>query len=589
MNPEDNWYMDFNSHWEGKDEDFDYCDCPGPPSPPQFVIPPPPPPPSLQLCQGEHTDLQYCKVRALGSDNTHPHFYFLPVIAVVSSVVVVISVASFLLWKHKKKIQNFLPCKSGHQTRCDVDNSNGVTYNDVLMNHHPVRLSNNRGLEAQTLTPIELLDVKFARYKYPHLVPVSHKKILFTSEKGRSMHSDKGKDLFSPVYEEICGASDGKDGSHSSNSDIDDSEVDARIVASEDEFAEDELSLGEYPHQPSRPYSVTSSFLGHTRGDLCPKMSSAPSDGAECTENKTLQRLFQENSQGRSSCRKHSSHSLERNKDGHPSEGFEAKENYYNSKNMLGSELSYSNIPHEDEKCLCLFPNQIVGHHNKSFLSGQCLPQNICNGERVPVLYFPELRLPARSLSPPLLLYPAEIETEPLPSVYDPHAAFLVTTSKSSCLPGGLLSESDGRADEEMQLVSHLEYSPDDLSGPMFTVESEDANITAHGHVNQGNTDSLELHTSHTLGGRRPPAPPMRGNISSVKGERLFTIDENHHHHKLASNVPSDTCQSFYNTEKLIAPNNTKTYHNIPVTENLEENGPCGDIRSVSDSRTLYT
>ncbi|XP_022241288.1 uncharacterized protein LOC111085710 isoform X2 [Limulus polyphemus] len=575
MNPEDNWYLDLSSHWEGKDEDFDYCDCPGPPSPPQFVIPPPPPPPSLQLCQGEHTDLQYCKVKTLGTEYTYPHFYFLPVIAVVSSVVVVITVASFLLWKHKKKVQNFLPCKSDHQTRCDVGNSNGVTYNDVFINHHPIRLTNHRGLETQTLTPIELLDVKFDRYRHPHLISVNHTNFFFTGKKAGSMRSNRDKDLFNPVYEEISGNSDGKDGNQSCNSDIDDSEVEARTVASEDEFAEDELSLGEYPRQPSRPCSVTSSLLGYTRGDLCPGMS----DGARGAENKKLHRLFQGNCHGRSSCRKHSSHSLERNKDGYPSEGFEAKENYYKSKNMLC------------ERGLGLFPQQVVGHHNNSFLSRQCLPQNISNGEeeRVPVLYYSGVGLPAhvRSLSPPPYPYSAESGTEPLPSVYDPQAVVLVTTPRSICLPEGLMSELDGRTDEGMQPVSHLESSPDDLSGSIFTIEPEDANLTAHGY---GTTDSLEFHTSHTSGGRRPPTPPMRVNISSSgKDERLFTIDGSQHHHKLASNVPSDTSQSFNKTDKRTAPNNTIKCHNIPVVKSLEENGPYGDIRPVFDSGTLCT
>ncbi|XP_022249130.1 uncharacterized protein LOC106465109 isoform X2 [Limulus polyphemus] len=597
MDPEANRYVDLSPYWEVEDEEYDYCDCPGPPPPPQFVIPPPPPPPSLQLCRGEHSDLQYCEAKALGAEYTHPHFHSLPVIAVVSSVVLVaILVASFLLWKHKKKVQNFLPCKSDHQNTCDIGSSNGVTYDDVLINHHPTRLPNHHGNDTQTLTPIELLDIKFGRYGDQHMAPVSHTNFSFTGKEAGSLRSNKSKEQFNPVYEEVSGNSDGKGGSRSCDSDIDDSEVEARTVASEDEFAEDELSLGEYPHQPSRPCSGTSSLLGSTGGDLCPDVGSASSDGAGSTENKELQRLFRRNRHDGSSGRKHSSHSLERNKNGHPSEGFEAKQNYYKGKNMLGPDLAYPDTKRDSGTGIGLTPRQFVGHHNPS---RQCLPwKNITfprgttnQGEgRIPGLYFTGAGSPAqiRPQSPPPPPYPTELGTESLPSVYNPHTALPATTTRPGRLPENLLSELNERTCKAKQPVNHSEVHSH--SGHVFTVGPEDAYPLADGYGNQGATVPLEFRTFHPSSRKRPPTPPIRGNVySSVEDEGLFTIDGSRHRGNPTSRVPSDPRQSFAKTDKRTVPKNSSKCHNIPVSQNVDENGPYGDIQPVFDSRTLCT
>ncbi|GFQ92136.1 uncharacterized protein TNCT_215771 [Trichonephila clavata] len=57
--------------------------------------------------------------------------------------------------RHKRKVQNFLPCKTHHQGRCDMGGSAGITYDDVLINHHPTRLPNHLNPDTNTLTPIE--------------------------------------------------------------------------------------------------------------------------------------------------------------------------------------------------------------------------------------------------------------------------------------------------------------------------------------------------------------------------------------------------------------------------------------------------
>lgn len=58
--------------------------------------------------------------------------------------------------RHKRKVQNFLPCKTNHQGRCDMGGSTGITYDDVLINHHPTRLPNHLNPDTNTLTPIEV-------------------------------------------------------------------------------------------------------------------------------------------------------------------------------------------------------------------------------------------------------------------------------------------------------------------------------------------------------------------------------------------------------------------------------------------------
>lgn len=357
------------------------------PRPPEFGVPPPPLPPG-RCSSGRRAgadELQFCEVRPVGAELTTPSaFPSLPVIAVCSSVVLVaVLVASFLLWKHKKKVQNFLPCKSPHQgVPCDLSAANGAAYSDILLNHHhPTRLPAHlvHGTDTHTLTPIELLDVKYGSYGAPHLAPLtqtnytfrpaslrpqdhpaqqrtpqpatlhhagsagrrsapgtsqrpSHKSSSSRTASSRRSHRGANSEQFNPIYEEVSGRSKSRRGYR--HHDSEDSEEDeARSLGSEDEFAEDELSLGEYP-RPAE--SASSSLQGSTGGDLCPP-DAEPRSGRR-TKPKA----------------KHS-HSLERNRNN--ATGLQAKHNYYLSKSALAFDQRnpgpYSSVdlmqhPHQD-------------------------------------------------------------------------------------------------------------------------------------------------------------------------------------------------------------------------------------------------
>lgn len=364
----------------GHDDDGRVGGCLVPPRPPQFRVPPPPLPPSLCSSNGGVVpdDLQFCEVRPVGAEfTTSAAFPSLPIIAVCSSVVLVaIFVASFLLWKHKKKVQNFLPCKSQHQGPCDLRSANGATYSDVLLNHHPTRLPSHlsQGPDTHTLTPIELLDVKYGSYGAPHLATLSQSNYTFRPalhqdlhhrslhhprpphqqhhlqprqhagashraahgrEKGgsgRRRHGNKNKEQFNPIYEEVSGHSDDKPrGYYSEDSEV---EEDARSIGSEDEFAEDELSLGEYPRPPA---SGSSSLQGSTGGDLCPPdVASGPgsNEGAgHSSGSRRGRRQPPAVARLPGGGGKHT-HSLERNKNTLEA-GLQAKQNYYLSKSAL--------------------------------------------------------------------------------------------------------------------------------------------------------------------------------------------------------------------------------------------------------------
>lgn len=353
------------------------------PRPPEFGVPPPPLPPGLcsSVAAGRRgggagasssDDLQFCEVRPVGAELTTPSaFPSLPVIAVCSSVVLVaVLVASFLLWKHKKKVQNFLPCKSPHQgVPCDLSAANGAAYSDILLNHHhPTRLPAHlvHGTDTHTLTPIELLDVKYGSYGAPHLTPLTQTNYTFrpaslrpqdsqqirtpqgsatmhhvggaaasgrrsapsTSQRAHHHHkasssrtapsrrSHRGggggnSEQFNPIYEEVSGRPKPRRGGYRHHDSEDSEEDEARSLGSEDEFAEDELSLGEYPRPPD---SGSSSLQGSTGGDLCPP-------DAEPRPSRRAKKGA-----------KHS-HSLERNRNN--ASGLQAKHNYYLSKSAL--------------------------------------------------------------------------------------------------------------------------------------------------------------------------------------------------------------------------------------------------------------
>ncbi|GFG30910.1 hypothetical protein Cfor_03227, partial [Coptotermes formosanus] len=185
---------------------------------------------------------------------------------------------------HKRKMQNFLPCKTSPQSRCDVSNGNGVIYED-LTNIRPRTLPNHCA-PGQTAPSIEMIDVKSGA-NYNSGFPVLGNPSVFICPPPRP-DPYTSQDLYNPVYEELSNGSGDRGESDP------DSEGAAPAPASEDEFAEDELSLGgecEAGCQPGHPQhhpedverggplnSGTSSLQGSTGNDLCRDLDSSDAD-----------------------------------------------------------------------------------------------------------------------------------------------------------------------------------------------------------------------------------------------------------------------------------------------------------------------
>ncbi|XP_076318352.1 uncharacterized protein LOC143229635 isoform X2 [Tachypleus tridentatus] len=560
MDPENNGYIDLNPYWTGEDEQYDNCDCPGPP-PPQFVIPLPPASPSFQLCHGQNSDLQYCDVRPLGAEYTHPTFPSLPVIAVCSSVVLVaILVVSFLLWKHKRKVQNFLPCKSEHQPPCGIPSSNGVTYDDVLIGHHPTRIPTHHhvGLNTQTLTPIELLDVKYGGFSQPQF---SHTNFTFSSKQMGSLKSNKSKEHFNPIYEEVSGGSEEKGDARSGDSDIEDSETEARVIGSEDEFAEDELSLAEFPKEAVHVESTTSSLRGSTGGDLCPDVASGSSEGAltDISDSRELRGLFRGN-KSESLTRRNAGQSSERLRDKRANGKGQSKGRHYLDKNIRGTDQSYPSLQKRDD----------VPHLEKSGISSNTKvyshePEYLRNGHRETYSdHSNERRSHKRHTDSPAPLPNPFGKDSDQPSVmYSPTSG-----PKAGGLPGAVLSELHQR-------ISDSNKRPDSQSrkSPM--------------PGNQRSTAPVELETFRPKAGLRSIHNPHKDNIyASIDEEEPYTNDGNCQH---TSRNPGESRHSLSRRGVPKGWNKALTSQYIPPILSTEEQEPYGDIRPVNDSRTIGT
>ncbi|XP_066998451.2 uncharacterized protein pxb [Anabrus simplex] len=205
--------------WDMDSADYE-CDCPGPP--PEFRLPPPPRPPFLQdldCSESPLPELETCDAVPVIDAEFHssPAIPSLAVIVVCSVLLVaMVLIASALVWKHKRKMQNFLPCKTSPQNRCEVSNGNGVIYED-LTNIRP------RTIPAP---PIEMIDVKSAGFPASVFICQPPRTEPYTSQ-----------ELYNPVYEELSNGSGERGDSDP------ESEGGAPAPGSEDEFAEDELSL----------------------------------------------------------------------------------------------------------------------------------------------------------------------------------------------------------------------------------------------------------------------------------------------------------------------------------------------------------
>ncbi|XP_046688040.1 uncharacterized protein LOC124373735 [Homalodisca vitripennis] len=256
--------------WDMDSADYE-CDCPGPP-PPVFHLPPPPRPPFLHevadCSEAPLLDLETCDAMPVIDAEYHssPAMPPLAVIVICSLLLLaMLLVATALVWKHKKKMQNLLPCKSSPQNRCDVAHGNGVIYED-LTNIRP------RALPQPSM---EMLDVK-SRGNYPKncaypVISHSHSPVFICPPPRPDQYNSQ--DLYNPVYEELS------NGSGERGESDPESEGGPQATVSEDEFAEDELSLGEGGGQLAPgPVSGTSSLQGSTGNDLCRDIDSSDAD-----------------------------------------------------------------------------------------------------------------------------------------------------------------------------------------------------------------------------------------------------------------------------------------------------------------------
>ncbi|XP_052126683.1 uncharacterized protein LOC113205850 isoform X2 [Frankliniella occidentalis] len=265
------------------------CDCPGPPLPPPplFDLPPPPRPPFLQAepCSDQPLkDIETCDAlpvsnrrgdAAIGTvvDAEYHSSPVLPSVAVIALcsvlLLAMVCLATALVWKHKRKMQSFLPCKTSPAPRCEA-NGNTVIYED-LTNMRP-RLGlgslgpalgprpNTRPLPLPRQgAPMEMLSVD-GSYPLGRLPVGLPGQPVFLMGNGRhqglgpehAVGQEVDLDLYNPVYEELSGSRAGSEDEDLDESDCGGGRGPGRgrrrslsRPASEDEFAEDELSVGE--------------------------------------------------------------------------------------------------------------------------------------------------------------------------------------------------------------------------------------------------------------------------------------------------------------------------------------------------------
>ncbi|XP_048517953.1 uncharacterized protein LOC109545667 [Dendroctonus ponderosae] len=229
------------------------CECPGPP--PEFLLPPPPRPPSLQpldpmFCTDDPLTIETCDALPLidASYRSSPSSQTLAVIVLCSVLLgLLVFIAVILVWKHKR-VQNFLPCKNSPQNNCDAAAATGLyeDLNEVLPRHTTTPHHHHHQLTGGHIVApsIEMIDVK-NNIHYPSGYPISqHPPVFLCSSPGPDPYSSQ--DLYNPVYEELSDA---------------DTDAERHGGHSEDEFAEDELSLAgemdrrrlEMPPPPYRP------------------------------------------------------------------------------------------------------------------------------------------------------------------------------------------------------------------------------------------------------------------------------------------------------------------------------------------------
>ncbi|XP_065079417.1 uncharacterized protein DDB_G0283357 [Ochlerotatus camptorhynchus] len=265
--------------WEMLDPDLE-CgnECGGPGPPPEFRIPPPPRPPflaELSNCNEDgagggsvaamlgpggsaatsfSTDGDICEAIPIldASYHSSPSFQTSAMIVLCSVLLLlVIFISSLLVWKHKRKVQNFLPCKTPtrgpphHLDATGVSAAHSVTYEDpdVHLGHHPLVMRHHHHHHHHNM---ELHHPK--QLHYPSGYPMPRSPPLFIC-------SSPGPDPYRShdnVYEEL---------EHPRDTDSE------PPVQSDDDFAEDELSLpGDRSfHKSSSDGGTTVATIYHDR------------------------------------------------------------------------------------------------------------------------------------------------------------------------------------------------------------------------------------------------------------------------------------------------------------------------------------
>ncbi|XP_053680643.1 dual specificity protein kinase splA [Anopheles nili] len=235
--------------WEMLDPDLE-CgnECGGPGPPPEFLVPPPPRPPFLaelvncneeqQLAQqspfgasGPFADVDMCEAFPIIDASYHsgPSLQTSAMIVLCSVLLLfVIFISSLLVWKHKRKVQNFLPCKTPtrgppHLDATGVSAAHSVTYEDpdVHLGHHPLVMRHHHHHHHH-----HNMELHAKQIHYPSGYPMPRSPPLFIC-------SSPGPDPYRShdnVYEEL---------EHGPGRDTDSEPP----IQSDDDFAEDELSL----------------------------------------------------------------------------------------------------------------------------------------------------------------------------------------------------------------------------------------------------------------------------------------------------------------------------------------------------------
>ncbi|XP_037955687.1 protein kinase 4 [Teleopsis dalmanni] len=247
--------------WKMVDDIIECDECGSPLGPPpQFLIPPPPRPPfldeqNLNRCNEEelirkaqqYWEQDMCEAIPIfdASFYSSQSLQTSAMIAVFSLLLVlVVLISSLFIWKNKRKVQNFLPCKTPtrgpHMNgNLPLGGSHSLTYEDPdahLGHHRPLVMRHHHNVEIMHGKSIH----------YPSGYPMTRSPPFLVS-------SSPGPDPYRSldnVYEELGPARD--------------SDADSEPpLHSDDDFAEDELSLpGEHSFNKSTASEAASNLPG---------------------------------------------------------------------------------------------------------------------------------------------------------------------------------------------------------------------------------------------------------------------------------------------------------------------------------------